>query len=117
MSDTANPTEMAATVAQNGPSADDLFDVLAVSRRRTVLSILRERQTPIDGETLAQRIASHERDSPQEPVSDSAVQQIHVSLHHVHLPKLETAELVTYDREEGVVEVTDDADGIPIDVE
>lgn len=117
MSDTANPPETPSTAARDEPSVDDQFDVLAVARRRTALSILGERRSPMDGEALAQAVASCERGVAPEDVPDATVERVHVRLHHVHLPKLDDAEIVEYDREDGVVEPTTDVDGTPIVVE
>lgn len=117
MSDIANPPEMPSTVAQNELATDDVFDVLSVERRRTVLSIVGERNSSIDGAALARAVAAREYDATQEAVSDEIVKQVHVTLHHIHLPKLDEADLVSYDREDGVVEGTDGVDGVPIEIE
>ena len=77
-----------------------LFEVLAVRRRRIVLSVLAERELPIDIGTLGQAVAEHERPAP----NDRAVHHVRMSLHHAHLPKLADAGLVEYDWERGVVE-------------
>ena len=77
-----------------------LFEVLAVRRRRIVLSVLAEREPPIDVGTLGQAVAERERSAPDE----QTVHHVRMSLHHAHLPKLADAGLVEYDWERCVVE-------------
>ena len=97
-------------------SVDELFDVLRKSRRRAVLSILAGRQSPTNVQDLAHTIAVRENDVAPASLSESTIREVHVTLHHVHLPKLDEASLIDYDREEQTVETTN-ADAVPIDIE
>lgn len=115
MSDTANPPETPTAATRNESSVDDGFDVLAAGRRRTTLAVLSERRRPTDCETLARAVASRERGTARENVSDDTVERVHVRLHHVHLPKLDGYGLVDYDRENGVVEPTGDGTSIAVE--
>ena len=110
MSNSANPfPEPRADTSENEPSVDQLFDVLSESRRRRVLSILTEHRSPMDVERLASAVAERE--------SASTARDVHVTLHHVHLPKLDEAALVDFDREDGTVAPTATTDAVPIDIE
>ena len=77
-----------------------LFEVLAVRRRRIALSVLAEREPPINVDSLGQAVAERERSVPNE----RATHHVRMSLHHAHLPKLADAGLIEYDWERGVVE-------------
>jgi DNA-binding transcriptional ArsR family regulator len=78
---------------------DELFAVLSNADRRFVLSHLAQRETPPALDHLAGALAEWSDDLSREDAR--------IALHHVHLPKLEEAGLVTYD---DTVELTDDAD-------
>ncbi|WP_135364930.1 DUF7344 domain-containing protein [Halosimplex halophilum] len=78
---------------------DALFAVLSNADRRFVLSHLAQRETPPALDPLAGALATWNDDRSREDAR--------IALHHVHLPKLEDAGLVTYG---DTVELTDDAD-------
>lgn len=75
---------------------DDVLANLADERRRTVLSVLEDRDAPVGTEDLARAVAA--RDGPADP---ETVADLRVSLSHVHLPKLADADLIGYDRDTG----------------
>lgn len=81
----------------SGRPLDAVFDALGVSRRRLVLYALYRRRTPMETAELSRRIAVHEADGG-EP-SRRAVSRVHVSLKHVHLPKLVDLGVVNVDGE------------------
>jgi DNA-binding transcriptional ArsR family regulator len=78
-----------------------LFGLLANRRRRVTLSVLEEGQTSV--EALATSIAADELDKPRSRVTDEDRTRVEVALHHVHLPKLQDAGLLTYDSRQFVV--------------
>lgn len=69
-------------------------------RRGTVLTLVETRNGPRERGDLAREVAASEADG--EP-SAEAVDEVGVTLHHVHLPKLERAGLVEYDADDGRV--------------
>jgi DNA-binding transcriptional ArsR family regulator len=75
-------------------SLDAIFEVLAAERRRHVLYALYRRSGPVSLSDLAEEVASHE---------NTEADRIAASLHHVHLPKLVSANAAEYDPEEGAV--------------
>ena len=117
MSDTINFQSETRPRATHGTSVDDLFEVLSEGRRRTILTVLTERRSSMEVERLAHAVAAREDATGSGTPSESTVERVHLTLHHVHLPKLDEAALVDYDREAGSVVATDAADGVPIDVE
>lgn len=100
--------------AEQDASADDVFEVLRKERRRTVLSVLRNRDSPTDVGALARAVADARTGDP----GDETVEEVHVALHHVDLPKLDAVDLVDHDRDADKVGLPgDDFAGVPIDIE
>ena len=83
----------------NKISESEAFVLLGKRRRRLGLRMLQESTTPVSVKTLADRIGDHECEHPA--VED--LQTIYISLIHNHLPKLEKAHVISYDRDAGVV--------------
>ena len=83
-------------VARPTPRVVDLFDALSSVRRCVVVEVLSDR-SPLPEADLAACVL--ERGAEMDPSRE----RVHVSLRHQHLPKLETAEIVDYDPEAGVV--------------
>lgn len=109
-SPTPSPTE------QDGrwPPAD-LLRALADDRRRTTLSVLLDASTPIDARLVARRVVARETERDVSRISSERVDRVHVSLHHVHLPKLSDVGLASYDPDTGLVEdAVEDAESIPL---
>lgn len=118
MSNSANPyPESRAGTTDDESSVDELFDVLTEARRRSVLSILEGRRTSMDVEELAHAVAVRENGVDSDRVAETTVHEVHVTLHHVHLPKLDEATLVNYDRDDRTVAPIDTTDAVSIDVE
>ncbi|WP_209019667.1 DUF7344 domain-containing protein [Halorussus marinus] len=86
------------TVSDGGTSLlSRVFGALAEPRRRYVLYYLREHgRARVDD--LAIQIGAWERDVATAELSVDDVEQITLELVHTHLPKLEDAGLVGYDR-------------------
>jgi hypothetical protein len=85
-------------------SVDELYDVLRAERRRQTLAVLTERQTPMPAEQIARAVAMRETDASQPRASESHVREVQLSLHHVHLPKLDAVGLIDHDPDAGTVE-------------
>lgn len=69
-------------------STDSLFDVMADARRRYVLTYLRDSENATPRDELADAVLAWERGPEAEPTG-SARENVALSLHHRHLPKLE----------------------------
>ena len=74
------------------PSLDELLGCLAHPQRRGLLRALAD-----DGPQSVAAIASHENRSPERSAT-------RVKAHHVHLPKLEAAGVIRWDRETDRIE-------------
>lgn len=78
---------------------DEVLSHLANERRRVLLAILRDERAPTSRTALAGELLRRETDEidpDSELVEDAAV-----TLHHVHLPKMTTDDLIEYDSETG----------------
>lgn len=84
-------------------SQDSAYDLLSNSRRRYVISALRERKEPMGLNDLSRQLAAWENDVDQDELTDQQVKRIYVSLYQTHIPKLSEAGVVSYDQETGEV--------------
>ncbi|PSQ49432.1 hypothetical protein BRD19_04065 [Halobacteriales archaeon SW_7_65_23] len=84
----------------NAVSIEVIIDNLADPQRRQLLAVLRRRETPERLSTLARHLAH--RTEGEKPES---VEQIHLRLYHVHVPKLVDAGFVS--REDEGTDLTD----------
>lgn len=89
-------------------SPDDVFDVLRNARRRYVLRALQQVDS-IQLGTLAERIAAREHQTTVDRVSSSERKSVYTSLYQTHLPKLADQGVIDYDRDRGVIELTEAA--------
>jgi hypothetical protein len=87
-------------VAADEAGFDAVLEGLADERRRIVLGVLEGRDEPIDRRTLAREVADTESRVDSTPDS---VDEVVVSLHHLHLPKLDAVGLLEYDADAGTV--------------
>ncbi|PSP34091.1 hypothetical protein BRC64_01725 [Halobacteriales archaeon QH_10_67_22] len=92
-------------------SRDVVFDILSSKRRRQVLSLLKN-EGPMELTDLAEKVAAQENDTTVEDLNKQQRKRVYVSLYQTHVPKLEDADLVTYDQDSGVVELQAQADSI-----
>jgi len=82
---------------------DTVVAALANHRRRAVLTYLQQAQSGTATiEELASFVTEHEDEQSSTP-PDTDEQNVTVSLHHAHLPKLADADLITYDPDRGRV--------------
>jgi len=93
-------------------SSRTLLRAIASERRRITLSVLADASTPIDARTVARRVADREETGG---VTTDRIEEIHVSLHHIHLPALADVGLAAYDAERGIVDdAVEDVESLPV---
>ncbi len=89
-------------------SKDEMFELLKNQRRRDALRYLRE-----DGEStlsdLAERIAAKENDIEVVELSSAQRKRVYIGLYQCHLPKLDDAGVVDFEKHRGDVERLDAA--------
>jgi len=83
--------------------------MLSNQRRRYVLYYLNRHPEAVSLRDLAERIAAWENDVAVDDLEYKQRKRVYTSLHQTHLPKLDEASIVDYDREEGTVVLADRA--------
>lgn len=91
---------------------DTVFELCSDRHRRIVLAILAGEQRSLTLDDLAKTIVKHTDETPLREVPGETIAEVKTALHHVHLPKIEAAELVEFDADRGVVEPTARFDGV-----
>ncbi|WP_336344875.1 DUF7344 domain-containing protein [Halalkalicoccus ordinarius] len=81
-------------------TTDRLLDTLANAHRRRVVRRLFERDAPVPFERLVDDLATTQAAETGEADREA----VRIALHHTHLPKLVDDGVVTFDREESIVE-------------
>ena len=83
--------------------------MLSNQRRRCVLYYLNRNPGPVPLRDLAERIAAWENDVEVAELEYKQRKRVYTSLHQTHLPKLNDAGIVDYDRDRGTVSLDDAA--------
>jgi len=102
----AEPTEGAAEDGgdhREGPSLDVIFDVLRNRRRRLVMQALEERGGETTLSDLAEHIGGIENEKPPEALNAQERKRVYVGLYQCHLPKMDDAEAIEFDKDRGTV--------------
>ncbi len=84
-----------------------MFSLLRSSRRRWLLRTLDRCPSPLEFETLVDRLAAHEAGVGPSSVDRDDRAAVYASTHQTHLPTLEEAGVLEYDRAERTVSITD----------
>ena len=85
---------------------DAVLDACQHGHRRIVLAVFANDRRAVTTNDLAKAIVERNHHAPPTEVASEAVTRIEISLHHVHLPRLEEAEFVEYDPERKLVTPT-----------
>lgn len=88
------------------PSEKVLYKLLSARRRREALYQLNEVEGGMGLADLARRMALEEVGSESDSEA-AVVRRVHVSLHHVHVPKLAAANAVAFDRAARTLSLTE----------
>ncbi|WP_436344233.1 DUF7344 domain-containing protein [Natronorubrum sp. FCH18a] len=84
-------------------SLDTIFTLLSDQRRRYVVDALSEEEPPIALYDLVTPVVSLERGADPDDISADTIDEIATTLHHVHLPKLDDADVIDYATETNTV--------------
>lgn len=90
-------------------SQDVVFDILSSPRRRYVLYLLRDAGEPVELTTLAEHVAAWENDVEIDDITEQERKRVYVSLYQTHIPRLDEAGVVEYDKETGLVSLAGEA--------
>ncbi|APW97418.1 hypothetical protein CHINAEXTREME_06370 [Halobiforma lacisalsi AJ5] len=85
---------------------DELFEILSNRRRRHVLHELMQEDGGIDIGTLSEEIAAYEDGLELHEVSSSDRKRVYTALHQSHLPKMDEAGVLEFNKDRGTVEPT-----------
>ncbi len=88
------------------PTEDELFDVLSSRRRRYALHMLKGREEPVELGDVAEQVAAWEYGETVAEVSYDERKRVYTALQQSHLPKMDDAGVVSFDKNRGVVEPT-----------
>lgn len=89
---------------KEGLSADEVLDLLAAARRRAAIEHLATtNQAHVRVTDLAERVAGTEYDRDPADVSSDERKRVYISMIQSHLPPLDDAGVVDYDKEAKIV--------------
>ena len=86
---------------------DSVLDVCRHQHRRIVLALLAAEQRSLTLNDLTQTVLEYNHQASPTAVSEDVLTEIRLSLHHVHLPKLASDGLITYDPDRKLVDPTE----------
>lgn len=84
-------------------SQDTVYDILSSPRRRYVLHYLRTVDEPVEITELAKHVAAWENETSVDEITDRQQKRVYVSLYQTHIPRLESTQIITYDKDSGKV--------------
>jgi len=90
--------------ADSEPSLDVVFDVLRNRRRRLVLRALEEWEGSTTLSELAEHIGGIENDKSPDALNAQERKRVYVGLYQCHLPKMDDAGAIDFDKDRGTVE-------------
>lgn len=90
-------------------SEDLIFDVLKNRRRRYTLHYLKQKNGPVELSELAEQVAAWENDKEVSGLTANERKSVYTSLYQTHLPKLADAGIVDYNRNRGIIELSENA--------
>ncbi|MFW6003312.1 MAG: DUF7344 domain-containing protein [Halanaeroarchaeum sp.] len=83
---------------------DELFEVLSNRRRRYAVHAVKQEGEAVELGDVAERVASWEYDVAESELSYDERKRVYTALQQSHLPKMDDAGIVAYDKERGVIE-------------
>ncbi|QSW98962.1 DUF7344 domain-containing protein [Haloterrigena alkaliphila] len=86
---------------------DSVLDLCHHQHRRIVLGLLAAEQRSLTLNDLTQAVLKHNHQTSITAVSEDVLTEIRLSLYHVHLPKLASEGIITYDPDRQLVEPTE----------
>jgi hypothetical protein len=88
-------------------STDTVFQTLGNRRRRYALHYLRLQDRPVPIRELSEQLSAWEVGKECDAVTPKERKRLYTALHQTHLPKMDQLEIVNYDRNRGIVSLTD----------
>lgn len=94
-------------MSEDSIAFDTVCDLCGDQHRRIILAVLVDEQRSLTVKDLVKAIVKHNDHVPVMEIPAGGLSELQLSLHHVHLPKIEATGLVDYDRDRGLVEPTE----------
>ena len=98
------------TETESELSLDVMFEILKNERRRFVLKYFEDREGPVALGDLAEHVAAKENDKPERELTSGERKRVYVGLYQCHLPKMDDAGIVDFNRNRGRIELGENAD-------
>lgn len=102
----APPNEEIAIPVEDS-SADEILDLIANQRRREVLDVLLTHDWLLTTNDIRNEVVEREHGTVITEIPSEEVKKVHISLNHVHIPKLAEDGLINYDSDRGLIEPTE----------
>lgn len=90
-------------------SQDVVFELLSSPRRRYILYYLRQSDEPVELTTLAEQVAAWENETDVDTITEQERKRVYVSLYQTHVPRLDEAGVIEYDKDSGMVSLASQA--------
>ncbi|WP_205596879.1 DUF7344 domain-containing protein [Halostella salina] len=110
VSQESTPDEQEQTESETELSLDVMFEILKNERRRFVLQYFEDREGPVALGDLAEHVAARENDKPERELTSGERKRVYVGLYQCHLPKMNDAGIVDFNRDRGRIELGENAD-------
>lgn len=89
---------------------DVIFGLLSTKRRRYVLQYLADNGDHTTLSDLSEHIAARENDTEVDLITSQQRKRVYVGLYQCHLPKLDDADVIKFNRSRGIVKRRPNAD-------
>ncbi|MFC7228057.1 hypothetical protein N0B31_11650 [Salinirubellus salinus] len=99
------------------PSTNTVFELLDNQRRRAVVHYLQQRGQPVTLRELSRQVAAWENHEPLDEVTPTERHRVYNALQQQHLPKMDRAAVVEYDRDRGTVAPTSKLEDLQVYLE
>jgi hypothetical protein len=86
------------------PSLDLAFEILKNERRRLVLDELSRADEPITTGDLSDIITARENNKSVPEITSEERKRVYVGLYQCHLPKMDAAGVISFDKDRGIIE-------------
>jgi hypothetical protein len=91
-----------------------MYKMLANQRRRYTIHYLKEQGGTVPLGLLAEQVSAWEHDTSLDQITSNERKAVYTALQQRHLPKLDDASIVKFDKRAGTVEATDELRNIDI---
>lgn len=93
---------------------EEAFTVLSNRRRRHTLHYLFQREDPVSLHDLSTQLAAWENDISASEVTYKQRMRLYTALRQVHLPQMDDSNVIDFDADTGVAELTDTSEKLEV---